>query len=158
MSDEKGGADSFYVMLGSVLQELRLKHGLTLDKLGPVITRTNLSNIEMGQVQPGLPILMKLCEAYGVAMSLVLIIVEARLAGLPVEKRISHVLDEIIKLARAGKLDTGNIVGSPPAIKQQRSYELRLSIQTLATAGLANADIAQELGISIRTVQRYLKG
>lgn len=158
MSDKKGGTDPFYVTLGSVLQELRLKRGLTLDRLGQVITRTNLSKIETGQVQPGLPILLKLCEAYGVAISLLLITVEARLAGLPIENRISHVLDEVVKLARAGNLDTGSIVGSSSAIKQQRTDELRRRVRSMAAAGQANADIAQELGVSLRSVQRHLKG
>lgn len=148
----------FNAALGSVLQSLRLRCGLTADQLLHVVTPANLHRIESGQAQPSLTTLLELSEAYGIAISIVLIAVEARIIGLPLETQMCQVLDELDKLASEGNLGTEEIYTTPKAIRQQRADELRLRIRSMAAGGQANEEIAQELGISVRTVQRHLKG
>lgn len=148
----------FNAALGSVLQSLRLKCGLTADQLLHVVTPANLHRIESGQAQPSLTTLLELSEAYGIAISLVLIAVEARMVGLPLETQMHQVLGKLDKLASDGNPGARNIYETPKAIRRQRADELRLHIRSMAAGGQANEEIAQELGISIRTVQRHLKG
>lgn len=156
MSNATDGPDAFYLTLGSVLKELRLRSGLTGDQLDHILTRAYLAKVEAGHVQPGLTIVRKLCETYGTSPSLVLIAVEARLAKIPLQERAEQVLGECEKHILTSCLSDENEVDLEKPIRTSRLEKLRAEIRQLSSQSQSNADIARKLGVSQRTVRRYL--
>ncbi|KTT38860.1 hypothetical protein SB5_14695 [Pseudomonas oryzihabitans] len=156
MSNATDGPDPFYLTLGNVLKELRLRSGLTGDQLDHILTRAYLAKVEAGQVQPGLTIVRKLCETYGTPPSLMLIAVEARLARIPLQERAEQVLGECENHVLASCLGNENEVDLEKPIRTSRLEKLRAEIRQLSSQSQSNADIARKLGVSQRTVRRYL--
>lgn len=157
MSKTAVDLDPFYVTLGGVLKELRLRNGLAGDQLEHILTRAYLTRVEAGQVQPGFAILRKLCEIYRAELSLVLIDVEARLAGISRQERAQQVLLESKSHVLADHLKDETGSDNDKSIREFRLEELRAEVRQLDIKGHSKPDIARKLSISLRTVQRYLK-
>ncbi len=157
MSNATDGPDPFYLTLGNVLKELRLRSGLTGDQLDHILTRAYLAKVEAGQVQPGLTIVRKLCEAYGTQLGLTLMAVEARLARISLQERAEQVLGECENHVLAGCLSEENEVDLEKPIRTSRLEKLQAEIRQLSSQSQSNADIARKLGVSQRTVRRYLR-
>lgn len=147
----------FYATLGRVLQLLRVRRGLTADQLIHVVTPANLSKIEAGQVQPGLAILMSLCDVYEVTLSVVLMVVQARLAGLPIREYAVQTFAQLDELVSIGLLTNTAEQWDDLPIKKRRTDELKTHVKELAAEGQSNTEIARRLGVSLRTVQRHQK-
>lgn len=157
MSTATDEPDPFYLTLGNVLKELRLRSGLAGDQLEHILTRAYLVKVEAGQVQPGLTIVRRLCETYGTELSLMLIAVEARLAGIPLQKRAEQILGECENHLLASRLSNEDAGDYQKPIRVSRLEKLRAEIRQLNSEGQPNVDIARKLGVSQRTVRRYLK-
>lgn len=157
MSNATDGPDPFYLTLGNVLKELRLRSGLTGDQLDHILTRAYLAKVEAGQVQPGLTIVRKLCETYGTQLSFTLIAVEARLARIPLQERAKQVLGECENHVLTSCVSDENEVDLEKPIRTSRLEKLKAEIRQLSSQGQSNADIARKLGVSQRTVRRYLR-
>lgn len=157
MSNSEGESASFLATLGSVLKKLRLRSRLSGDQLSHIISRAYLRKLEAGRVDPGISMLLKLCEAYSVELSFVLIAVQAQRSGLPSLEHAQQILHEHEQLIYGGYLCDEKLDEPEKPIVKHRAIELRTNIRDLAAAGLTKTEIARKLAVSLRTVQRHLK-
>ncbi|HCF9254926.1 TPA: helix-turn-helix transcriptional regulator [Pseudomonas aeruginosa] len=147
----------FEKVLGQVLRDIRIHSGLTRTELVETLHVSNLSKIENGQILPRIDTLAAICGLLGVALSDVLLVVEARRSGLDVEDQIRRSNKRLMALLDAGRL---NPVAADDAIRGIRGHKAdstRDAVLRLQGEGLSKEEIARKLGAGLRTVQRYWK-
>ena len=145
----------FEKVLGQVLRDVRLQAGLTRTECGEILHISNLSKVENGQTLLRIDTLAALCGALGVALSDVLLVVEARISGLSVEEQVAVSNERIRALLEAGRLEpvAGKYVSR--GVRGQRADKTRESVARLQREGFGKAEIARKLGVGRRTVYRY---
>lgn len=147
---------SFQKVLGEVLRDVRLRNGIPHEDLAGVINASHLRQIEKGLAVIRLDTLVKLCEALGITPSLLLLAVEARLSLMTVEAYLASNTKRLRKHLSAGLFEPIPILEATRGIRGQRANFVRNEALRLQNLGLTNAEIAKKLGVTIRTVQRYL--
>lgn len=95
----------FEKVLGQVLRDIRLQAGLTRIECGEILHIANLSKVENGQTLLRIDTLVALCEVLGVALSDVLLVVEARSSGRSVEEQLGLSNKRIRALLSAGRFE-----------------------------------------------------
>lgn len=91
----------------------------------------------------------------GVTPCQVLLAVEARLAGQPLEVRLANHAKLFRKHVAAGIYEPTPEAETSRGIRGLRANYVRDEDLRLQALGLSNAQIAKELDVTIRTVQRY---
>lgn len=147
--------DAYSVALGSVMRDLRLRAGLSGDAFLGAITRTNLYLFESGRAQVKIGTLVHLCEVLGLSPSQVLLIVEARLAGLPLAEFMATSTADFTLAMETGLFEPASADEAVRGLKGQRSDQLRQSVLDAQASGDSKAEVARKLGVSTRTVTRY---
>lgn len=147
--------DAYSVALGSVIRDLRLRAGLSGDAFLGAITRTNLYLLESGQAQVKIGTLVQLCEVLRLSPSHVLLIVEARMAGLPLADFSAKSSANFNLAMDAGLFEPISADEAERGLKGQRSDQLRQSVLDAQASGDNKAEVARKLGVSTRTVTRY---
>lgn len=145
----------FEKVLGRVLRDVRLKAGLTRIECGEIIHISNLSKVENGQTLLRIDTLAALCGVLGVALSDVLLVVEARISGLSVEEQVAVSNERIRALLEAGRLEPVSAECVSRGVRGQRADSTCESVVRLQREGLGKEEIARKLGVGRRTVYRY---
>lgn len=151
------GLRAYYVALGKVLRDARLRAGLSGDAFAGVVTRANLQRIESGSVQIRFGTLVQLCRALNLDPAHVVLAVESRLSETPIEQYSIRSFAKLSVVLRLGALEPMGATDVTKGIKGQRSDQLRQAVQNAKASGLSNKEIARNLNVSIRTVERYLR-
>ncbi|WP_395488520.1 helix-turn-helix domain-containing protein [Pseudomonas aeruginosa] len=145
----------FEKVLGQVLRDIRLQAGLSRTECAERIHKANLSKIENGQTLPRLDTLAALCELMGVALADLLLIVEARQSGLAVEDQILRSNKRLRSLFEAGRLEPVSQDAAARGIRGQKADSTRAAVSRLQIEGLSKEEVARNLDLGLRTVQRY---
>ena len=146
---------SYEKVLGEVLQDVRLHSGIPHEDLVGVINASHLRVVEKGLAALKINTLGALCEVLGVTPSQILLAVEARLSGQSVEARLAANTKIFRKLLAAGIFEPIPKVEAVRGVRGRRANLVRDEAIRLQALGLTNAEIAKQLDVTIRTVQRY---
>lgn len=142
-------------VLGEVLRDVRLRAGLTHVACSGAINASHLRQVEKGLKVVRIDTLAALCGVLGVAPSHVLLVVEARCAGLSVKKHLSKSSEMLIATLDEGRFEPVGQEAAARGIRGQKANAIRDGVNRLSAEGLHNAEIATELGVTVRTVERY---
>lgn len=142
-------------MLGEVLRDIRLRAGIPYESLAGIISERNLRAIEIGQSISKLTTLIDLCEAFGITPSQVLMVVEARLSGLAPEAGLAENAEMFRKHLEEGVFDPVPTEEAARGVRGQRANFARDEAIRMQAAGVPKAQIARELEVTVRTVERY---
>ncbi len=145
----------FEKVLGQVLRDIRIHSGLTRTELVETLHISNLSKIENGHILPRIDTLAALCGALGVALSDVLLVVEARRSGLDVQDQILRSNKRLMALLNAGRLNPVAADDAIRGIRGQKADSTRDAVLRLQGEGLSKEEVAKKLDVGLRTVQRY---
>lgn len=145
----------FEKVLGQVLRDIRLQAGLTRIECGEILHIANLSKVENGQTLLRIDTLVALCEVLGVALSDVLLVVEARSSGRSVEEQLGLSNKRIRALLSAGRFEQVAADDVGRGIRGQKADSTRDSVIRLQGEGVSKEEIARKLGVGRRTVYRY---
>lgn len=145
----------FEKVLGQVLRDVRLQAGLSRTECAERIHKANLSRIENGQTLPRLDTLAALCELLGVALSDLLLIVEARQSGRSIEEQIAVSSGRLEEMLRVGRFEPVAADDAIRGVRGRKADATRFAVITLQAEGLSKEEIARKLGAGLRTVQRY---
>lgn len=145
----------FEEVLGQVLRDVRLQAGLTRTECGEILHISNLSKVENGQALLRIDTLAALCEALGVGLCDVLLVVEARQSGLSIEQQIAVSNKRIGALLSAGRFEPVAQDDALRGVRGRKADTTRDAVKRLQREGLTKEEIARELGAGLRTVQRY---
>jgi len=146
---------SYEKVLGEVLRDVRLRQGIPHEDLAGIINSSHLREVEKGMSIIKLNTLGALCEILGVTPSQLLLAVEARLAGQPLEACLATHAKVFRKHVVAGIFEPFSESEASRGVRGLRSNFVRDEVLRLQQLGLSNAQIAKELDVTIRTVQRY---
>lgn len=146
---------SYEKMLGEVLRAVRLQAGLTRGACGEALSIPNLRKVENGQAVIKIGTLVALCEVLGVAPSHVLLVVDARRAGLDIEDQILASNKRLRALLSAGRFEPVFQEDAVRGIRGRKADTTRDGVCRLQAEGLHKEEIARRLGVTLRTVQRY---
>jgi hypothetical protein len=91
----------------------------------------------------------------GVSPSQLLLVAEARSAGQAVEEHLGANNKQIRLLLEAGRFEPVTSKDAARGIRGQKADATRDETRRLQTEGLSKADIARQLGVTVRTVERY---
>lgn len=146
---------SYEKVLGEVLRDVRLQQGIPHEDLAGIINSSHLREVEKGLSVIKLDTLGALCEMLGVTPSQVLLAVEARLAGQPLKLLLATHAKMFRKHLAAGIFEPIPEAEASRGVRGLRANFVRDQALRLQELGLSNAQIAKELDVTIRTVQRY---
>lgn len=146
---------SYEKVLGEVLRDVRLRQEISHEDLMGVINSSHLREVEKGLSVIKLDTLGALCAMLGVTPSQLLLAVEARLAGQPLKLRLATHAKMFRKHLAAGIFEPIPEVEASRGVRGLRANFVRDEALRLQELGLSNAQIAKELDVTIRTVQRY---
>lgn len=146
---------SYEKVLGAVVRDIRLRAGLTHDACGEVINATHLRQIEKGLASVRIDTLVALCKALGVSPSQLLLVVEARSAGEEVEGQLAVNNRQIRMLLEAGRFEPVPQEDAVRGIRGLKADATRNETHRLQAEGLSKTEIARQLGVTVRTVERY---
>lgn len=146
---------SYEKVLGEVVRDVRLRAGLTHEACAEVVNATHLRQIEKGLAAVRIDTLVALCGVLGVSPSQLLLVVEARAVGEEVEEHLGANNKQIRMLLAAGRLEPVTSKDAARGIRGQKADATRDETRRLQTEGLSKADIARQLGVTVRTVERY---
>lgn len=146
---------SYEKVLGEVLRGIRLQVGLTRGSCGEVLSIPNMRKVENGQAVIKINTLVALCEVLGVEPSHVLLVVEARRAGLDIEEQIGASNKKFRALLSAGRFEPVAQKDTLRGIRGQKADSTRDAVMQMQGEGLHKEEIARRLGVTLRTVQRY---
>lgn len=147
--------DEYSVTLGGVIRDLRLRAGLSGDAFSGALSRANLYRVESGQAQVRLGTLAQLCDVLGLSPSNVLLIVEARIAGLSVAECLEKSAAQLSAAIQSGRLQPMSVDEVVRGVKGLQADQTRKAVQDAQAVGDSKADVARKLGLSSRTVDRY---
>ncbi|WPC04692.1 transcriptional regulator [Pseudomonas benzenivorans] len=146
---------SYEKVLGEVVRDIRLRAGLTHDACGEVINATHLRQIEKGLAAVRIDTLVALCEVLGVSPSQLLLVVEARSVGEEVEGRLAVNNKQIRALLEAGRFEPVSPEDAARGIRGLKADATCNETRRLQAEGLSKAEIARQLSVTVRTVERY---
>jgi len=146
---------SYEKVLGEVLRDVRLHAGIPYENLAGIISETNLRDIEKGISVSKLSTLIALCKAFGITPSQVLLVVEARLSGQALEAAQAVNAKMFRKHLEQGVFDPIPPEEAARGVRGQRANFARSEALRMREAGISKAQIARELGVTVRTVERY---
>jgi transcriptional regulator with XRE-family HTH domain len=147
--------DAYSVTLGNVIRDLRLRAGLSGDAFSGALSRANLYKLESGQAQVRLYTLVQLCEVLGLSPSNVLLIVEARIAGVPLPELAKESAAKLSAAIDSGRLKPISEGEAVKGVKGLQADQTRQAVQQAQASGEGKAEVARKLGLSSRTVDRY---
>lgn len=99
--------------------------------------------------------LVALCGVLGVSPSQLLLVAEARSAGQEVGEHLGANNKQIRMLLEAGRFEPVTSKDAARGIRGQKADATRDETRRLQAEGLSKADIARQLGVTVRTVERY---
>ncbi|WP_447591055.1 helix-turn-helix domain-containing protein [Aquipseudomonas campi] len=146
---------SYEKVLGEVVRDIRLRVGLTHDACAEVINASHLRQIEKGLAAVRIDTLVALCGVLGVSPSQLLLVVEARSAGLDVEGHLSASSKHLRALLDAGRFEPFTQEDAARGVRGQKADATRDETRRLQAEGLSKAEIARQLSVTVRTVERY---
>lgn len=146
---------SFDKLLGEVVRDIRIRTGLTHDAFAEIISAAHLRQIEKGLATIKIDTLMALSNELGVSTSQLLLLVEARQAGVPIEGFLSANNKKMRVLLTSGRLDPLSQEDARRGLRGQKADSLRVEISRLQAQGLSKAEIARKLDVDVRTVRRH---
>ncbi|MCY1305451.1 hypothetical protein D9M70_552580 [compost metagenome] len=91
----------------------------------------------------------------GVSPSQLLLVAEARSVGQEVEEHLGANNKQIRLLLEAGRFEPVTSKDAARGIRGQKADATRDETRRLQAEGLSKADIARQLGVTVRTVERY---
>ncbi|WP_040267302.1 helix-turn-helix domain-containing protein [Pseudomonas rhodesiae] len=141
--------------LGQVIREVRVAAGLSREGCAHVLNRDHLAKVEQGRQAISVPKLNSLCKCLGISQSLLLMAVEARLAGIDLKAYRHQQEHELAQLIEAGLLRNVANHRAIRGVRGKRADDNRSAIQALQVAGLAKTEVVRKLGVSRSTVDRY---
>jgi transcriptional regulator with XRE-family HTH domain len=145
----------YEAVLGQVLRDIRLLAGLALTDCVTALSAANLSQVENGLAVIKIETLVGLCDVLGVAPSDVLLIVEARLSGRSIDEQIAVSTTRLGGLLPTGCPDPGVRPGVVRNMRRQKADTTHAAVMQMQREGLNKGEIAERLGVTLRTVQRY---
>ncbi len=141
--------------LGQTLREIRVDAGLRREDCSQALSREYLASVELGRQSISIAKLRSLCECLGIAPSLVLITVEARLAASKLEEYQAGLERQVREYVKTGKLRSEAGDGGVQGVRGKRAETNRIAVQSLQSDGLTKIEIARKLGIGTTTVDRH---
>ncbi|WP_350446513.1 transcriptional regulator [Pseudomonas solani] len=146
---------SYEKVLGEVVRDVRLRAGLTHDACAEVINASHLRQVEKGLAAVRIDTLVALCGVLGVSPSQLLLVVEARSASLDVERHLSASNKHLRALLDAGRFEPFTQEDAARGVRGQKADATRDETRRLQAEGLSKAEIARQLSVTVRTVERY---
>lgn len=141
--------------LGQVLREIRVDAGLRREDCLRALSREYLASVERGRQAISIAKLRSLCECLGVAPSLVLFAVEARLAALGLEDYQATQEHMIKAYIATKKLRNEDGAKANLGVRGRQAERNRRAVQSLKLEGLTKIEVARKLGIGTTTVDRH---
>ena len=141
--------------LGQVLRDVRLQAGLALTDCVAVLTAANLSQVENGLAVIKIETLVRLCRVLRVAPSDVFLMVEARLSGLSIDDQIAVSSARLSRLLPAGCPDPDVRPDVMRNMRRQKADTTHAAVVQMQREGLHKREVAERLGVTLRTVQRH---
>lgn len=146
---------SFEKALGEVLRDVRIRSGLTHEALTETISASHLRQVEKGSAVLKIDTLVAICNELGVSTSQILLVAEARQAGVAVEGFLSASNKKMRALLASGRFDLLSKQDATRGLRGQRADVLRAETARLQAQGLSTAEVARKLDVDVRTVRRY---
>ncbi|MDH4561709.1 Fis family transcriptional regulator [Pseudomonas sp. BN411] len=142
-------------VLGEVIRDVRLQARLTHLECAEAINGGHLRQVEKGLKAIKIDTLVALCGVLGVTPSQLLLVVEARLAGHDVEEHLAASNAQLHSLIDAGRVERIAPEDAFRGIRGRIANETRDETRRLQAAGFTKPEIAHQLGVTVRTVERY---
>ncbi|UVL65165.1 transcriptional regulator [Pseudomonas sp. B21-031] len=143
--------------MAAVVRALRQNRKMTQDDL-TMIGRRGRSRIEGGKANVTIDTLSNVASMLEVDPALLLLLAHSAHSGEPVDVALKRISSKLNALKQDGVIE--NIAAQPERpIGRPATRDIQKALQRaplLKEAGMSNAEIAQELGVSKTTVQRYL--
>jgi len=111
--------------------------------------------VEQGRQAISVLKLKGLCEYLGVSQSLVLVVVESRLAEIELKSYRTFQDEEFKRLLAEGRLSDDVNVAAKQGVRGKRAQDNSKAIQALQAQRLTKAEVIRELNLSRSTVDRY---
>lgn len=146
---------SFEKSLGEVLRDTRIRSGLSHYAFAEVISASHLRQVEKGLVTVKIGTLVALCDAMGLLASQILLVAEARHAGLAIEGLLVASGKQCRALLAEGFFEPLSSKEAARGLRGQKADATREETARLQMEGLSKAEIARRLGVTVRTVERY---
>lgn len=146
---------SYEKVLGEVVRDIRLRAGLTHEACADVINATHLRQIEKGLAAVRIDTLVALCGVLGVSPGQLLLVADARSAGEGVEEHLGANNKQIRLLLEAGRFDPVSPEDAARGIRGLKADATRNETFRLQAEGFSKTEIARQLGVTVRTVERY---
>lgn len=141
--------------LGQVLREIRVAAGLSREDCSQVLNRDHLAKVEQGRQAISVVKLKGLCDFLAVSHSLVLVVVESRLAEVDLKTyRISQNEEFNRHLANAMLSDEVNF-GARQGVRGKRAQDNRKAVEKLQAQSFTKMEVVRKLSLSRSTVDRY---
>jgi transcriptional regulator with XRE-family HTH domain len=141
--------------LGQVLREIRVAAGLSREDCSQVLNRDHLAKVEQGRQAITVLKLKGLCECLGVPQSLVLVVVESRLAEVELLSYRKSQDEEFNRHLTEGKLSNDVNLAARQGVRGKRAQDNSKAVQALQVQGYTKAEIIRELSLSRSTIDRY---
>ncbi|WP_145308027.1 helix-turn-helix domain-containing protein [Pseudomonas sp. SJZ077] len=143
--------------LAAVVRALRQSSNMTQDDL-TLIGRSQRNRVERGKANATMETISKIAEMLHVDSALIILLANSLQSGEPADVALQRISTKLDSLKREGALE--RIIyepeprtGRPVARDAQKALE---RAPLLKQSGMSNSEIAQQLGVSKSTVQRYL--
>ncbi|WP_160015454.1 helix-turn-helix domain-containing protein [Pseudomonas sp. 8BK] len=146
---------NFEKVLGEVVRDVRIRTGLPHEAFAETISASHLRQVEKGLTVLRIDTLVALCNELGVSTSQILLVAEARQAGVEVEGLLSTNNKKMRALLASGRFDLLSKQDAKRGLRGQRADTLRTETARLQAQGLSRAEVAKKLDVDVRTIRRY---
>lgn len=141
--------------LGQVLREIRVAAGLSREDCSQVLNRDHLAKVEQGRQAISVLKFKGLCDYLGVSQSVVLVVVESRLADIELKAYRAFQDEEFKRQLTAGILSTGVNIAARQGVRGKRALDNSRAVQTLQAQSYTKVEVVRKLNLSRSTVDRY---
>lgn len=141
--------------LGQVLRETRVAAGLSREDCSQVLNRDHLAKVEQGRQAISVVKLKGLCDCLGVSHSLVLVVVESRLAEIELKTYRTFQNEEFDRHLADGMLSNDVNFAARQGVRGKRAKDNRKAVETLQAQSFTKMEVVRKLNLSRSTVDRY---
>lgn len=145
----------FQKALGKAIREARLKAGLSRDDFSGVTRRSYMREIENGLTTMRVDKLRAIALRLGLQAHQLVLIAEAHMAGDDLSAYLATNALDLKARISAGQHDEATSEQAQRGMRGQKADRTRAEIELMYAAGSTRGEIARQLGISTRTVDRY---